>query len=95
MTSVHIRARAIRDVWRAVYGDDVTTGHRLPNEQYRVLCPFHAERNASCDVSLPKNTYLCRSCGASGGALSLVVAAGNAETHTAAIDWLESHGVVL
>ena len=82
-------------VWQAVFGETVATKRRTGPDQYRVLCPFHVERHPSCDVSLAKNTFICRSCGAAGGYLDLVIRAGNASTRAEAARWLERHGVRL
>lgn len=62
----------IRDVWRLLYGEDVTGGTKVTAEQYRLRCPFHADQHPSCDVSLAKDTWFCRSCGIGGGKLDLV-----------------------
>lgn len=63
----------ITTVWRALYGDSVTRGQRAGVNQYAVTCPFHSpDAHPSCHVNVEKNVFLCRSCGASGGVLSLV-----------------------
>jgi hypothetical protein len=91
--SITLRHGVIRDVWIAVFGDDPARGHTSAPSQHRVLCPFHAERSPSCDVHLEKNTFICRSCGAAGGALDVVVREGNAKNRSTAITWLKEQGV--
>jgi DNA primase len=83
----------IQRIWQAVFGEDVTRGKRSAPEQYRVLCPWHHENHPSCDVSLAKNTFFCRSCPARGGALQVVVLAGYARDNGEAVEWLKAHGV--
>lgn len=83
----------IQQVWKAVFGEDVCAARAVGTDQRRVLCPFHSESLPSCDVSLAKNAYYCRSCGASGGAFSVVVRAGLANSNAEAVTWLRQHGV--
>lgn len=85
----------IREVWQAAFGEDVTTKPKSGPDQHRVLCPFHHERNPSCDVSIRKDAFICRSCGKKGGYLDVVVLAGYADTRASAARWLENHGVRL
>lgn len=63
---------SIARVWRALYNEDVTTGRRSAPMQYKVVCPFHADKHPSCDVNVDKNVFYCRSCGANGGVFALV-----------------------
>ena len=88
-----LRPRVIRDVWLAVFGNDPISGHLSAEDQYRVLCPFHSERIPSCDVHLGKNAFTCRSCGASGGVLDVVVLEGLAKNRGGAMAWLKERGV--
>ena len=83
----------IRKIWLAVFGDDPVSGRKISPNQYRVICPWHTESNASCDVSTAKNGYFCRSCGAAGGALSVVTRTGYARNNVEALEWLKRHGV--
>ncbi len=87
------RPRVIREVWQAVFGIDPESGRAISGDQHRVLCPFHFESNASCDVAIGKNTFLCRSCGAKGGILDVVILAGNADDRRGAAAWLEARGL--
>ena len=80
----------IARVWRALYGDDPSDGKRSAPMQYRVTCPFHADRNPSCDVSISKDTFICRSCGAAGGVLDLVMRELACE-HAEARAWIAAH----
>lgn len=80
----------IARVWRALYGDDVTDGTRSAPDQYRVTCPFHHDRNPSCDVSTRKDTFVCRSCGAGGGVCDLVERELQID-HAAALAWMATH----
>lgn len=42
-----------------------------PEELYKVICPFHADKNASMQISIPKAFFYCYGCGASGSTLEL------------------------
>ena len=42
-----------------------------PEELYKVVCPFHDDKNASMQISIPKAFYYCYGCGASGSSLEL------------------------
>lgn len=85
----------IREVWKAVWGDDVTVAKRSAANQHRVRCPYHDDRSPSCDVNLAKNTFYCRSCEAQGGLAEVVIRAGNAHTRAQAFDWIKAHGIAL
>jgi len=85
----------IRSAWQACFGEDITQKRRTGPDQFRAFCPSHSERNPSCDVSIAKDAWICRACGASGGYLALVIAAGYATTKGEAASWLERHGVRL
>jgi hypothetical protein len=85
---------SIRTVWKAVFNEDVTGGKKSGPEQFRVICPFHHDHAPSCDVSLAKDAFICRSCGAHGGYLYVVIRAGYAENNREAMAWLERRGVV-
>jgi hypothetical protein len=84
----------IRHVWWFAFGEDITQSKKSGADQYRTLCPFHSERNPSCDVSTRKNVFFCRSCGACGGTLDVIVRAGFAETRTEAAAWLKERGAL-
>ena len=86
---------AIERVWFATFGESIGSKKKSGPGQVRVLCPFHQERNPSCDVSLEKNVFVCRSCGASGGYLDVPILAGNARDRREAAQWLERRGVRL
>lgn len=86
----------IAEVWRRLYGEDVTSGRKVGPDQYRVRCPVHSpDRHPSCDVNVAKDVFFCRSCDAGGGFLDLVVAAGDAIDHDSAKRWLRQNGFVL
>jgi hypothetical protein len=93
MRRLSLRSGIIREVWMAVHGDDPTVGALSASEQHRVVCPYHFEKNPSCDVSISKNAFKCRACPAEGGVLDVVVLAGEARTRAEAITWLASRGV--
>ena len=81
----------IADVWLLAFGE---TLHPNGKPNIRVTCPFHSpDRHPSCDVSLAKDAFCCRSCGASGGYLDVVVRAGLADTRHEAAKWLERRGL--
>lgn len=42
-----------------------------PEELYKVICPFHNDKNASMQISIPKVFYYCYGCGAKGSSLEL------------------------
>lgn len=84
----------IRQTWIFCFWDDPATHKKSGLNQYSVLCPFHAERHPSCDVSLEKNVFICRSCGAKGGALDTIILAGYAQTRSEAAKWLEARGAL-
>jgi len=83
----------IAEVWAAVYGEELASKRRSGPDQVRVLCPWHPERHPSCDISLRKNAFICRSCGAQGGYLDVVVLAGFAHDRREAAKWLERRGI--
>jgi DNA primase len=85
----------IRRIWLAVFGDDPAASRKIGHDQHRVICPWHNESRPSCDISFAKNVFCCRSCGAAGGALSVVTRAGYADTNAEAVQWLRDHGVSL
>jgi hypothetical protein len=57
----------------------------------RVRCPSakHADSHASCDLDLARSVWKCRTCGAGGGVLDMVIAAGKANHRAEAAQWLE------
>ena len=83
----------IERVWFAVFGESLADKRRSGPKQVRVICPFHQDRSPSCDVSLAKDAFFCRSCGAAGGYLDVVVKAGLADSRRDAAAWLERRGV--
>ncbi len=42
------------------------------DQKYMVCCPFHADRNPSCEIDPIKGVYHCFGCGASGDVFTLV-----------------------
>jgi len=42
-------------------------------ERHKCLCPFHEDTHPSLTFSVSRNTFRCWSCGASGGAIDLVM----------------------
>ncbi len=88
-----IDAGMIARVWFAVFGESLE-GRKVQRGEVRVLCPFHLERSPSCDVHLAKNSFICRSCGAAGGCLDVVVKSGNASDRREAASWLKARGVL-
>lgn len=42
-----------------------------PEELYKVVCPFHNDKNASMQISIPKAFFYCYGCGASGSSIEL------------------------
>lgn len=83
----------IREVWHAVFGEDITSKKRIAANTFRTLCPYHLENSPSCDVNTEKNVFICRSCGTSGGYLDVVVKAGYVNDRRQARIWLERRGV--
>jgi hypothetical protein len=84
----------IRHTWILLFGCDPMTSRKSGPDQHRVMCPFHSERNPSCDVSLSKNVFICRSCNARGGTLDAVICGGRATTHSEAAQWLRDRGAL-
>jgi hypothetical protein len=82
----------IREVWQALFGEDITTKRQINKSEYRTICPYHREQNPSCDVNVEKEVFFCRSCGAC-GFTDAVILAGNARTSSEAFIWLKNHGV--
>lgn len=39
---------------------------------FRILCPFHSDKDPSCSISLQRNQFHCFSCGAGGGIIKFV-----------------------
>jgi hypothetical protein len=85
----------IEQVWLAVFGERLSEKKRSAPDQARVVCPFHADHSPSCDVNLAKNVFFCRSCGAKGGYLDVVIRAGFASTRREAATWLQRRGLTL
>ena len=83
----------IREVWQAVFGEDITARKASGRNQFRVVCPFHDDHSPSCDVSTAKDAFVCRSCGAAGGYLDVVVRAGFADSRRSAVEWLQRRGL--
>jgi DNA primase len=83
----------IQKVWFAAFGEDLKTKRKTGPDQYRVLCPFHDEREASCDVNLRKHVFACRSCGATGGAIDVIVLGMRLSNRTEAAKWLKRVGL--
>ena len=86
---------SIRDAFRAAFGEDVAAGRKTGPTQHRVRCAFQEDHHPSLDVDVAKNVYACRSvnCGAHGGVLDLIVAAGYAGDHREAAQWLRRRGL--
>ena len=42
-----------------------------PEELYKVVCPFHDDKNASMQISIPKAFFYCYGCGACGSSIEL------------------------
>ena len=83
----------IEKVWFSLYREDIKTKKTSGPSQYRVLCPFHRESNPSLDISLAKDAFICRSCGASGGYLDLIIREGLADNRCDAMRWIEERGL--
>jgi len=47
-------------------------GFKKAGNAWKVCCPLHKERTASCLVRIPENDYYCFGCGASGSADELI-----------------------
>ena len=85
----------IEDVWLLAFGESLAGKRRSGPDQVRVVCPFHDDHSPSCDVSLAKDAFFCRSCEAKGGYLDVIVRAGYASSRSEAAAWLERRGVRL
>lgn len=83
----------IEKVWLRLYGEDVTTKKRTGPQQFRVLCAFHEDRHPSCDISVAKDAFICRSCGAAGGYLDVIIREGLALNRSDAMRWIERNGL--
>lgn len=83
----------IEDVWRLAFGESLREKKSSANGRVRVTCPFHDDQHPSCDVSLTKDVFYCRSCEAGGGYLDVIVRAGYAADHREAAAWLERRGL--
>lgn len=42
-----------------------------PEELYKVVCPFHGDKNPSMQINIPKQFFYCYGCGAKGSTLEL------------------------
>ena len=40
-------------------------------EQYKIICPFHGDKNASLQINVPKCFWYCYGCGEHGGTIEL------------------------
>lgn len=83
----------IRKVWQRIFGVDPVAEKKTGPEQYRVRCPFHKEIHDSCDVSMAKNAFYCRSCEAKGGVLDILIREQYARTRQEAMQWLNDRGL--
>jgi hypothetical protein len=84
----------IRRVWQALWGEDPANGRRVRANEFRVLCPYHKDSNASCDVSFDKDVFKCRSCGSGGGWTDAIIQAGDASDRHEAFKWAERRGLI-
>lgn len=66
-------------------------GETMGCQNPRVPCPsrIHRDEHPSCDLSVVKRAWCCRSCDAGGGLLDLVIAAGHAPDRASAARWYE------
>jgi DNA primase len=58
--------------------------------QKTILCPFHDDKNPSCNVNLDKNVFHCFACGAKGNVLEFVAKKEGVDLRSAALmlaDW--------
>lgn len=53
----------MQNVYRIVR---MKTRVNIDNDKYLMVCPFHLERTASCEVNERTMTYHCHSCGKMG-----------------------------
>ena len=83
----------IAEVWFATFGEQLHDKRRSGPDQVRVVCPFHADHSPSCDVNLKKDVFLCRSCGAKGGYLDVLIHAGLVQSRRDAAAWIERRGL--
>lgn len=83
-----IASLSVAQVYTAVTGWPVNGAVSAHGER-RVRCPIHAPDNhPSCDLNESKGTWICRSCGNSGGILDLIIACiPQCETDAAAAAW--------
>lgn len=73
---------------------ELATGNLVGVERsgrYLVICPSreHSDTHPSCHLTPAREAWICRSCGAKGGKLDLVVAAGHVDDRAGAARWLE------
>jgi hypothetical protein len=85
----------IAEVWQLAFGQSLLGKPRSGPNQVRVVCPFHDDHSPSCDVSLEKDAFFCRSCDAHGGYLDVVIRAGYAANRREAAAWLKRRGLRL
>ena len=86
-----VRDVPIAEVFRLISGGELGDPDA---DEHRDYCYAHDDKTPSCDYNTPKNTWVCRSCGAGGGVLKLIVASGNATDEKAAIKWLRDKGLL-
>ena len=64
-------------------------------ENYTGLCPFHNEKTPSFSINARKGFYYCFGCGASGNAISFLMAHGHLDFMDAVKELARMHGVPL
>lgn len=64
----------------------------IDEEQVRVLCPFHQDTKASCDIHLGKQKFMCRVCQTSGDVFTFIAKVIGVSRSDLMLDFYQRYG---
>lgn len=84
---------SIADVYRTIRGEDLP-GDGDDRRGFCLAVAHNDVNNPSCDYSMTKGAFHCKTCEANGGVLALIVAAAKATDNKGALAWLREVGLM-